>query len=324
MQYFVPDQKRLFDLHSHSDTLNALRALSEGKPEDVKWRDGRTLHRRRIRRVDDGTLKVTGIVRGSGFSAKSAGTHIPNFGDYQITKHQHLRHSKSGHNNGMEVEPSLLAEPDESSADSLVSTNDPDDMANEQTWPTEEEMNGGGKDITDSVIPEAKEGTTPKAVKRVPKGMSEYQASWIVEDDEEGDEDDETGDENGKEVVMDEDEPEEMGDLVADEEMETDTRKSVAFEDLDNEEEEKQLESWRNREREEEDDLNFPDEIDTPPVSSLHACDSSGIEACDRSEPVLWDPYENLPRDYARIFQFEVTSAPSVPYVGELSRRKGY
>ncbi|EEB93483.1 hypothetical protein MPER_07850, partial [Moniliophthora perniciosa FA553] len=178
------------------------------------------------------------------------------------------RHSKSGHNaDGMEVEPTLLAEPDESSADSLVSTNDPDDMANEQTWPTEEEMNGEGETMADSAIPEAKQGTTPKAVKRVPKGMSEYQASWIIDDDEDGDEEDGDGDgdENGKEAVMDEDEPEEMEELPVDEEMEMDTRKSVAFEDLDNEEEEKQLNSWRNRKREEEDDLSFPDEINTPP-----------------------------------------------------------
>ena len=142
---------------------------------------------------------------------------------------------------GMDVEPIILAEPDPSSADSLVSSNDPDDLANEQTWPTEEEMN----DSPDSIqprIPDAQKGTTPKAVRRIPKGMSEYQAAWIID---ETDEDDVEEDAEGREVdgegEMDEDsEREEMVDMPMDEEMDIDSRKSVVFQDLDNEEEEKQ------------------------------------------------------------------------------------
>lgn len=143
----------------------------------------------------------------------------------------------------MEVEPVVLAEPHESDADSLVSTNDPDDMANEQTWPTEEEMNGG-KGLDQESVPDAQQGTTPKSIKRVPKGTSEYQASWIVDEEEEDDEDAEEDKEN-RNVDMEEDEPEELVDLQLDEEMESENnnaRKSVAFdfEELDDEEEGKQ------------------------------------------------------------------------------------
>ena len=135
----------------------------------------------------------------------------------------------------------LLAEPNADEADSLVSSNDPDDMANEQTWPTEEEMSGHANGPAfDADIPDAKTGTTPKAVRRVPKGTSEYQAAWIVDDsDEEGDE--ESGDGEGEEVDMEE---EEMEDLPMhdddDADMETDGRRTVAFEELDEEEEEQQ------------------------------------------------------------------------------------
>jgi pre-rRNA-processing protein TSR1 len=142
----------------------------------------------------------------------------------------------------MEVEPVLLAESDPSSADSLVSTNDPDDLANEQTWPTEEEMNETRGQAEDD-IPEAVEGTTPKRVRRIPKGMSEYQAAWIIDDDDE--ERAEGGGENGEGHEMKaedhEEEEEEMQEVPMDETlMDIDQEEKVHFQDLDIQEEEKQ------------------------------------------------------------------------------------
>jgi pre-rRNA-processing protein TSR1 len=139
----------------------------------------------------------------------------------------------------MDVEPHLIAEPDANEADSLVSSNDPDDMANEQTWPTEEEMNGAPDDVQNP-IPDAPKGTTPRIIKRIPKGMSEYQAAWIVD---ETDDEDDRKDENGSDGEMreEEGEEEEMVDLVIDEDKDMDTdRRDVDYEDLDLEEEERQ------------------------------------------------------------------------------------
>jgi pre-rRNA-processing protein TSR1 len=144
----------------------------------------------------------------------------------------------------MEVEPTVLAEPDASDADSLVSSNDPDDLDNEQTWPTEEEMEGRDNVplSVDGTLPEATMGTTPKTVKRIPKGMSEYQAAWIIDED-----DDEIGEgadaDDGSEAEMQELEDEEMVDMPTHddgEEMDLESRKSVTFQDLDAEEETKQ------------------------------------------------------------------------------------
>jgi pre-rRNA-processing protein TSR1 len=141
----------------------------------------------------------------------------------------------------MEVENTTIAEPDPSSADSLISSNDPDDLANEQTWPTEEEMNVAGAEQDE--IPEAANGTTPKAVRRIPKGMSEYQAAWIIDDDD-GDEDEEDGKEGEGDTEMAgvQEEEEEMQDMPVedDHQMDLDNRERVTFQDLDVEEDEKQ------------------------------------------------------------------------------------
>ncbi len=137
----------------------------------------------------------------------------------------------------MEVESAIIVEPDPEEVDSLVSSNDPDDLANEQTWPTEEEMNGNIEDMDEVSLPDAAKGTTPRVVKRVPKGTSEYQAAWIIDesdDDEEGEEGEEaveemnTGSMNEEEIIMD------------DEDMNDNVPKLVDFQELDEEEEERQ------------------------------------------------------------------------------------
>lgn len=141
----------------------------------------------------------------------------------------------------MEVESVLLAEPDPSSADSLVSSNDPDDLDNEQTWPTEEQMQDTNRYI-EPEIPDAVEGTTPKRIRRIPKGMSAYQAAWIVEDDEEEEEGDDKDDAHidGTEMMPLQDE-EEMQDHPMDDALtEPDLRDQVQFQDLDVEEEKKE------------------------------------------------------------------------------------
>jgi pre-rRNA-processing protein TSR1 len=141
----------------------------------------------------------------------------------------------------MEVEPVTLADPDPDTADSLVSSNEPDDLANDQTWPTEEEMNGGDGYTAQTSLPDAKKGTTPMAVRRIPKGMSEYQASWIIEEEDSGEDSEDPEKKNGEVEMEEVASGEEMQDIpIDDHEMEMDSRRSVAFQDLDIEEEEKQ------------------------------------------------------------------------------------
>lgn len=85
IQYFVPSQTRIYDLHTSADKLNALRALCEGRPEDVKWRESRAYILGEDVQWSEGTLAVTGVVRGLSLSVNRL-VHLPNFGDYQVSK----------------------------------------------------------------------------------------------------------------------------------------------------------------------------------------------------------------------------------------------
>ncbi|KIJ61283.1 hypothetical protein HYDPIDRAFT_96707 [Hydnomerulius pinastri MD-312] len=306
MQYFDPTQSRVYDLSAPSDSLGALRSLAEGRPGEVRWRSGRAWIIGEDVEWEGGNLKVTGVVRGGRLSANRL-VHIPNYGDYQVSKIMSapsLR-SKPHKPSAMEVEPQVVSERVPSSADSLISTNVPDDMANEQTWPTEEEMANAVPregDADNTEVPDARKGTTPKRIKRIPKGMSEYQASWIVDEsdgEEEGDED--AGSEHGDGIAEEDEEMVPVDDAM---DMESERKSVVAFQDLDVEEEEKQLLDWRNRGQEERDEQAFPDELDTPrdvPARTRFAR-YRGMRSL-RTSP--WDPYENLPKEYARIFEFE-------------------
>jgi pre-rRNA-processing protein TSR1 len=97
-------------------------------------------------------------------------------------------------------------------------------------------------------LPDAQKGTTPKSVKRIPKGMSEYQAAWIVESEDEGEGGDEIeneehdGDQGGRveaEPANDDEEMRAVPPFEEQDEMETD--KSITFRDLDADEEAKQF-----------------------------------------------------------------------------------
>ncbi|KAG8958350.1 hypothetical protein FRC03_009210 [Tulasnella sp. 419] len=338
IQYFSPSQARVHDLTVPSNALNAARAVCEGRPNLIRWREGRSYllgesvewESQTDDNVGKGILKVTGVIRGAPLSAKRL-VHIPDFGDFQVDKVMSAplpRHHKSGANAmSMEEEPVVLSESADD-AESLTSRLEPDTMSNEQTWPTEDELNSQNQpSASASDLPDAKWGTTPKSVKKVPRGTSAYQAAWIIEDEDENneenwsDEEDEGMEEDesireitekGSELAV-EAEDEDLVELT-NEDMESEAKRSTAaFQDLDMEVENQQHAEWvamRAQEKEadrakaETEDQAFPDEIDTPRdvLARTRFQKYRGLKSF-RTSP--WDPYENLPVDYGRIFRFE-------------------
>ncbi|XP_064439046.1 pre-rRNA-processing protein TSR1 homolog isoform X2 [Mirounga angustirostris] len=261
-----------------------------------------------------GTLKISGYVRGQTLNVNSL-LHIVGQGDFQMEQIDapmdpfplNPRVIKSQKDPGMAMEicaPDAVADMEEDlkvlmkadpdKQESLQTEVIPDPMEGEQTWPTEEELSEANDFLKKS----------SKVVKKVPKGTSNYQAEWILDEDGESGGEDEYDDiEHGD--FIEEESQDEGSEKEEEEEYETMTMGESVHDDLDDENvddeaEEKMLEKYKQERLQEM----FPDEVDTPRdvAARIRFQKYRGLKSF-RTSP--WDPKENLPQDYARIFQFQ-------------------
>jgi len=319
-QHFFPQINRIYSLDVASELANLTRSMSEGVARGVGWREERArLLAEEIEweespaEDEKATLKITGYVRGACLSVDRL-VHLQGLGDFQLSKIEAAPIASTSKArpkaDAMETEATsnILAEPTSEDMDDLQSTNVPDDgddLLAEQTWPTEEEIaSAPAYNQSDHLtIPAALPGTTPKRLKKVPQGTSNYQAAWIM-DEEEDDDDEELVEEEDTISLKAED------DFMQDAQSRTvsfavETESTAPHHELDPEAEEAQYLAYKTkRALESRDDADFPDEVDTPqdmPARERFAR-FRGLKSF-RTSP--WDPYEQLPRDYARCFMFE-------------------
>ncbi|XP_068571887.1 pre-rRNA-processing protein TSR1 homolog [Cebidichthys violaceus] len=275
-----------------------------------------------------GTLCVSGYVRGRPLQVDRL-VHISGHGDFQLsqidapsdplplilTTPRPAKSGKAGDidmlDGGEDEAPArVLMKADPSRRESLQAEAEVDPMDGEQTWPTESELL------------EAEEARKTKRVMKVPKGTSDYQASWIVDEDKEengeideesseeddddddmldeamdGEDEDNNSQEPGSGCASEEEDEEEEEELCATDETGADQRYD---EHIDEAAEEEGLK----RHREARANEMFPDEVDTPldRAARIRFQRYRGLKSF-RSSP--WDPMENLPLNYSRIFQFQ-------------------
>ncbi|CAG9771433.1 unnamed protein product [Ceutorhynchus assimilis] len=308
---WLPDEK-LMVLDKSADAINILRKIGDQKKKPVLYRDRRPyLYGEEVEYIPDkegpmGTLKVTGYLKGSPLSVDQL-VHIPGLGEFQMTQiDAPFDPSKADKNrnrdsNSMEDDSSMikvLGRCDPAKQESLDSENIPDPMDAEQTWPTNDDFEMAEKE------------KLLKKIKKVPKGWSDYQAAWIPDDDADFQEDEvsESEEESGDEFMDAASEEKSYYSDAEDKEKDFDTvtESDVGVKDdkydqqMDLDAEKKDLANIKAAKS----DRMFPDEIDTPVDSSAKDRFQKyrGLESF-RTSP--WDPKENLPSDYARIFQFQ-------------------
>ncbi|ORX77145.1 DUF663-domain-containing protein [Anaeromyces robustus] len=329
MEYHFPGEQKIYSIAEKNDCLTLLRQVTMQTPKQLVWREkySYVLSENIEYDSNENVLKVTGNLRGQQLSVNSL-VYLNNYGNFQIQKiEEDIRHDHSN-KNGMSVDENSYKRtvyPDPEIQEDLISENEPDPFEGEQTWPTEEELmeaeervknmnNMDGVSIPKSVM------TNNKEIRKVPKGTSTYQAAWIIDSDDENDSEDDYSDDDMKMEVNQEsinnkisewqssmNANEEIEPEVNDEEfeeLEIPNKDDLFDAQIDEEEEEKAYKEFIEKKNQANMDLEFPDEVDTPlDVPARERFQKYRGLRSFRTSP--WDPYENLPVDYSRIFQFE-------------------
>lgn len=334
---------KAFPADTAADWQLAARALSELRPRPPAWRCGGRAyvlaHRvgfeagaTAVAEGADappadaavGTLVLEGYVRGADMHAGQL-VHVQGAGDFAVTSVDAADEPEgaagaaqrksggdvamgggAGAGGGTCGGDRVLSVPSSSNRHLLMVENEYDELQNEQTWPTAEELEAADREAA----------ARSQGRRRVPKGTSSYQAPWLLyeEGDEEGGADGMDDHMGGMEEDGVESEPEELvsepeddgvgagggGDadgMVTDGELRESAERVAAAHAA------RAAELAERRALAEAGEAEYPDEVDAPlDRPARHRFQKyRGLRSMRTGE---WDPKEMLPLEYGRIFSF--------------------
>lgn len=295
-------ETRLFAAGTDEEAKTMLRAVAASTPKELTWRAGRgyMLAQEIEYSPQEGTLSLKGYVRGPGFRCSHL-AHLTGHGDFAVERISTLNDPcpiASGHSTDAMADAAAENVVDELGMRELdlerLQPYDPT-MA-EQTWPSIEELEAQKKDAASKPRHKSRGGG------KIPAPGEAADVAGVA-----GDDDDEMGDEGDEEQMADEGSEdgasvapsgmagtEDHWDVSSNMTMEVPTSEVIAAEK-------------RRREvllQRSEEELEFPDEVDTPlEVPARERFQRyRGLKSFRTSS---WDPYEDLPVEYSRIWEFE-------------------
>lgn len=322
MNHFFPSVDKVLSVDSRQECSNAIRSLCTATPKGIRWRDERSWMlvenvawpEAASETVDD--VVVTGVVRGKGLKADRL-VHLPGWGDFQIDSitAAPLATGRGKRDDAMNV--------DENDSTQVLEapTGDQDDLnvvaPEEIAMEDDDDMSMAGTErkgvlLDDHHYFSDDESHIPAKPKKLPKGTSEYQSAWYLDDVDYSGSDMED-DEEDQAMEMDTAGAPEDGVFPDKEDAMTEAGgteypQSEMFVDRPLEDEEQQLEEYRaSRRKEASDDLEFPDEIELHPnvLARERLARFRGLKNFKTS---LWETSEDRPHepeDWRRLLQIQ-------------------
>lgn len=319
--HFFNTQERVHSLDSRQDSANVVRSLCTTTPKGIRWREDRSwmlLDQLQWPETAEDSIVLTGVVRGRGLKADRL-VQVGDWGDFQIDKivAAPLETKKKGPKDAMAVDDAqpndILEQP----------TEDQDDL--DELAPEEATMDDAN-DYPVSLAPTERKGVLLDdhhyfsdesdveivRPKRVPRGTSNYQAAWYVDDfSDSGSDLESLAEDIDGDLHMDErpaipaDGTEGLAMREPTEAAPSEYPASEMFLDPSPEDEADQLAAYRAERKEAEEDLEFPDEIELHPNASARErlAKYRGLKSLRTS---AWEteedkPYE--PEEWSRLLE---------------------
>ena len=275
LRQYVPTADRVFASDDRNEASTVMRMVCTSIPNGIRWREQRSYILPEAWQWEEGSRNVVfwGTIRGKPLQADRL-IHLPTYGDFQIEKICSSPGTERGKSNGsmdvdqdsisMEVNPTLTV--------LAIPGQDQDSLS--QLAEAETEMIDDAKSII-SHRSQSQKGVRiddhyyfndeePELVKKkMPKGLTDYQAAWYVSD---SDEDEEAGEEysqsDSEDIEMEVEDDIPIAESSHTEvQSEIDDSTSEMHIDLSPEEEARQHTLFKER----EEDAKFPDEVEYPP-----------------------------------------------------------
>jgi len=285
--HWLPSTERVYSLDARQDSSNLVRSICTTTTKGVGWREQRSYifieniawsgGKSAISEDETGEVILTGVVRGQGLKADRL-IQVGDWGDFQVEKITAAPLEQKKAREDTMVVDSELDEVLE------VPTEDQDDVAE---LAPEETIMEDATNYAPSVAATERKGVllddhhyfsdeeemeAPKQKKRLPKGTSKYQSAWYIDDVSDSGSDLEDFDEDmddAKTQIFEPADGEEGMDIngrAMTEGGPSEYPQSEMFLDPSPEDEADQIEAYRKtRKNEEEEDLEFPDEIELLP-----------------------------------------------------------